>query len=329
MNWLIKLASSHFMYHGTSDTLAPKILSEGIVPGRKLVWDNERAKEDERSRASYGGIYFTNNFMTAYSSARTATEQFGGKKLIVIAQLELRTPSILLDEDKLTDPLRAFNETFNVSANGWYYMQWVDGGMPDLDKLVQTYLTHLSTSWNRTGESTSWQSKSQGFQDQRQFDVLVPYIRDFIIAAVMREIAIAVKQEQKQGYNSSLSYQFPQFKGIDLSTEETEYRRAANVLMQKTNFMANESVESFMHNVRTLEPISFSGKNKIVLIARFHEGKFNKLIEHKYYVDIEILYGNNSIVITQLKKDTIQALSDSIRIKNENYVIYDYMDELT
>ena len=320
MNWLIKLASSHFMYHGTSDTLAPKILSEGIVPGRTLVWDQERAKEDERSRASYGGVYFTNNFMTACSAAHTAVEQFGGKFLLVMAQLELRTPSILLDEDKLSNPIRAFNETLHVNANGWYYMDWVSAEMPDLDKVVQTYLNQISKTY------TSVQKSSLGFQDQRQFEAIIPQVRDFIIAAVMREIAIEVKRELKQGGYTSLLYRFPQFKDIDLSTQETEYRRTANALMQKTNFMANENVDSFMHNVRTLDPVSFSGKNKIVLVSRIHECRHPDLIENKYYVDAEIIYGNNSSAINLLK-DGLTRLSSNMRIRSKNHIYVDQPKE--
>lgn len=128
------------MYHGTTSKNLSSILSEGLNTQHSLVW----SKEKDREKASYGGIYFTSNFMTAYSSANTARRTLGGDSdVIVMANLELRTPFIIIDEDQLPSPAFGISSAFKISPNDWWYTQWVGndfchirrGKSPSLDEL--------------------------------------------------------------------------------------------------------------------------------------------------------------------------------------------------
>jgi len=51
-----------YMYHGTGIQNMSSVLSEGLVPGKELLYDNEL---DYNSIRSYGGSYLTNNLVTA------------------------------------------------------------------------------------------------------------------------------------------------------------------------------------------------------------------------------------------------------------------------
>lgn len=321
MSWLKKtFASIELMYHGTSDTLAGKILSEGLVPGRAEVWDAEKTKEDVRSRASYGGIYFSNNFMTAYSAARTACEKFGGKRLIVMAYLQNRTPSMRIDEDHLPDPRQAFNAAFHVAANNWFYMQWYANNMYDIDKVVDAYLQDFGAY----GEDIKLQERGS----ERQREAIRPYVLELIKAMGQQETAIAVKQEKSQTYSNVL-YEFPQLANLDVTKAESDYRQAVNILTQKAKFLNVKDTKRYVYNIRSLEPISFSGKNKIVLVGRVHSsspalrsGLEPMRVEGKYYETFEILYGNDSGAIAKVSQDLVERIGGSLKIYDQNGKVY-------
>lgn len=323
-SWLTKLASVELMYHGTSDALTQKILSEGLAPNRDLVWDSERAESDQRSRESYGGIYFTNNFMTAWGAARTATEQFGGGRLMTISQLELRSDSLLQDEDQQNNPLGSFNKVLGVNANDYFYMQWAANDFYNLDQITDKYLDEISLD-PRSGEP------KPGFEDPRQREALVPYVTDFIKASVMREIAIAVEQERGSQF-PTLKYKYPQFQEMQVSEAEADYRQASSALMEKTRFMTN-NVKRFMHNVRSMEPVSFKGRNKVVLVAKIHEDTYDSdtrtrsYIDGKYNDDAEILYSTSSEAIQMLARDMTERLGGGIRIRDAKTVYLDHPRE--
>lgn len=312
-NWLTKIASVEIMYHGTSAALAPKILSEGLVPGRELVWDKEKTKEDIHSRESYGGIYFSDNFMTAFMAARTSTEKFGQERLIIMAQLEMRSPHILMDEDKILEPRMIFDKVLGVVSNGWFYCSWVKDGMPRLDDIIKGYLDELSVGLN--------EEIKPGFEDIRQREALVPAVSELIKTSALREIAIAMQKD------STLNYQFPEFENLTISETESNYRNAANQFMNKTKFLTNIE-SSFSHNVRSLEPISYRGVNKILLVAKMNESIYDfesrksHYIDNKYNLEAEILYVSNKSVIGILTQDMVQRIGGGIRVRDNYGKVY-------
>jgi len=114
---------------------------------------------------------------------------------------------------------------------------------------------------------------------------------------------------------------------MDLSVAESEYRSVANELMQKISFVANNT-RDFSHNVRTMEPISFSGRNKILLVARVDEDEWDaearksQYIEDKYNEDAVILYGNDSRAIQMLSNDLMTRVGGGIRVRDTRGNIY-------
>ncbi len=319
LNWLQKIASVNLMYHGTSSTLSSSILSEGLNSDHERVWDEEKAEGDTHSRESYGGIYLTNNFMTAWAAARTATEKFGGQRLMVIAQLELRTPSIVVDEDQVFDPRLAIDTAMGVAANEWWYCYWASEGFPGMEKVVETYIE----LWKYRLENH--ESATQSLDHPARIENLTGPIIAMTQASVMREIAIAMEREKAQEtYFGQLRMKYPAFADLSSSAAESNYRDAANEFMQKSNYLAN-AVKGRWHNVRTLEPISYSGRNKVVAVAVFNESTHEdrKSGNDAYYVDVDVIYSRDNRAIQMLVEDIRQALSQDFRVRSRDQVFYE------
>jgi RNA:NAD 2'-phosphotransferase (TPT1/KptA family) len=93
MSWykLVKLAAVEYLYHGTSISNLPSVLSEGLNTQHGLAYDRAL---DYNTIRTYGGVYFTTNLVTAISSARNANESKKldrlADKCIVVAFLGFR-----------------------------------------------------------------------------------------------------------------------------------------------------------------------------------------------------------------------------------------------
>ncbi len=96
-------AAKEIMFHGTSSKFLRSILKKGLVVNSK-----ERVYEEEydnrpgvvyKDLESYSGIYFSVNYGTAYGAGQSASLKFGGNILIIVAQIETQTPSVVIDED--------------------------------------------------------------------------------------------------------------------------------------------------------------------------------------------------------------------------------------
>ena len=94
------------MYHGTTDKFLRTILKQGIIPDPKeKKWeDDPHISQYSLSRASLPGSYWTSNLMTARSSSTNTTGKFGGRPIVVTAQIaEL---AAYADEDTITSTLQ-------------------------------------------------------------------------------------------------------------------------------------------------------------------------------------------------------------------------------
>ena len=113
MNWYLeKFAAIEYMYHGAGIQNLSSILSEGLRANAPLNYEEEI---DYNSVRSYGGVYLTDNFMTARHSGRKSSEkqdQQSKQFVLVIAQIETKTPHIVLDEDLLSSPSWIIDKRF-------------------------------------------------------------------------------------------------------------------------------------------------------------------------------------------------------------------------
>jgi len=316
-SFLAKTAAVRLMYHGTSDKNLSSILSEGLNVHHETVWSEEKAKEDERSRASYGGIYFTNNFMTAKSAAGTAIETLGGKsRVMVMARLELKTPHILMDEDMLPAAQYAIDIAFRINSNEWWLGQWYMNDFYEMDKVVDEYLRLISIKY---AEFTDSPQSIESLRDPRRGDFLRPYIKDFIQKSVIREIVIGIEKEED--YWKRLERDVPPLAETTLAEAEANYRNAANTLMQKMNYLVDDprARDRFISNVRVMEPITYRGKNRIVLVARLEEywgREKDEMPEPGYKYRIVVYYNTDSKALTQLIADHHTRIGGSLIVRD-------------
>ena len=252
--------------------------------------------------------------MSAVSAGGNAAEKFVKDRIskgIIVAQLELRTPSILMDEDNLPNPLRAINSAFRINANDYWMTWWVSEGFPDLDKAVVEYFREIN------------------FGTQ----YLTPYVEEYIKATAAREAMVACEtskaERERNGYShSSYDTKYPQL-DIGRGQAESNVMSTGNALMQKMQDKANQGTDAWNNSVRVLEPVTFSGKNKIVLIAQMDEKKItdraeSRYVEDKYYVDFVVLYNRSQQAIDMLIEDATKALSPNIRVRDQQgNVFYD------
>lgn len=94
-------AARKMFWHGTSSKNLRGILKQGMIPfGTDLVFEGETG-EVKRSLGTFGGVYISDQWMTAYSAGNTAWRKKGGHLLMVGCTYETRTPTALPDEDDI------------------------------------------------------------------------------------------------------------------------------------------------------------------------------------------------------------------------------------
>jgi hypothetical protein len=105
-----KEAKRQLWWHGTSGKNLRSVLKQGLIPTGDLVFDVEvdPDRAGGRSIKTFGGIYFSSQWYTAYKSASTANRVAGVRsgptpysQVIIGATLDNRSPGILLDEDAM------------------------------------------------------------------------------------------------------------------------------------------------------------------------------------------------------------------------------------
>lgn len=181
-----KFAEKIIMYHGTSGENLDRILSQGFVPVPKFrTWDETRREKGYESKESLPGVYLTDNYGIASSSAQnTILEQAKTKpesehpyqtkvwrKGFIIAQIETRSPDVRLDEDIMDEPSRAINLRDIVSD--WYReFNAVSDGILTTKTWGKENLDTWTQAW-------SDELKKKGFPERR-VENLKPYIKELI-----------------------------------------------------------------------------------------------------------------------------------------------------
>ena len=328
MNWYknIKLASVQYMYHGTGIQNLNSVLSEGLNSQHNLLYDEDL---DFGSIRSYGGVYLTDNLMTAARSASQSNEKFdnkSGQLLIIMTQIETRTPHILLDEDKFPEPGVSINKSLSFlssASNAEMLAYFFVNELPQkIDDIATQYLEDIS--------------EQNDIQDWKFLNNLRSYIIPAIRAYVVRLLANRIDREQKGEYAYGLGdasgfesffEQYPQFRDLTMQGAEQEWRNANDNLIHKAHRWV-DLTDSFgikgRTNVRSMESITYRGKNKIVLVAVMKKNQLNS----QYYMEVDIIYmidDNNAI--DKLIIDIQDRYSQDLIIKYKDQIIYDNPNE--
>lgn len=272
MNWyfrhinLEKFASKEIMYHGTSLKNLQSIMSQGLIPSpKKRVWQEDpEASSRTMSRKSFEGIYLTNNFMTAKSSATRASGASDG--LIIAVQAETR--SLALDEDNLVYSFQhslsnlyegyIMNEYLTQSA----YIEYKLGKIDDkFDKVADNFLTHILRSVEEPRRS-------------HVKDATKSLVIEIMKSLLIRQVSYILKEVGGYGANR-FRYEMEEA-GLDINdipsidAIEIQTRKLIDQATRKFALLAtNKRLDSFQETARSLTPIGFSGANKILCVMSF------------------------------------------------------------
>jgi hypothetical protein len=301
------------MYHGTALQNIPSILSQGLVIGRDMTFDNPLTFETIRS---YGGIYFSKNLMTAMSVGGTSAAKRGNRSVkgLVVAKLETTSPHITVDEDLLPRILGPVQQVTKLCVD--------EGSMPE-------YIAfHLTEGYSQTMPEMVKNYKERlayGLNADRQFlDHLDKYI-EAMLRAYMLDLLAAQMENYYRGTTAYLKREFderyPQFAGLQVGQAEGAFREQAQVFLQKaqrlTEFGRDKAID---YKVRSTRPISFRGSNKIVGVAQWADSNDPKA---KYYLTVDFNYLSDDSFMQDMIEQIRQRWSKNFLVTVKGHIYFE------
>lgn len=308
-------------YHGTRGKNLRSILSQGLIPDPKeRAWsEDEDASVNLPSRVSIGGIYLTRNLMTAKLAAGRFTEDVSDeeatKESQVIVIVEAQTRSLIADEDD-------FATTLNMAIDGNH--QWLiaeaymarelgtnDAYVSDLrakyiDRCLETFkrrfglILHpqletrlkslLTTGWDialnrqaahscRGGDAYRWRSAWESNLSEEGRKKFRNELKR------LEESGMDMSEAYRQAISTNM---IPQPQSSEAESAFASYVDAVTKAL-KNVVRPEVATPSFNEAARSLEPIGFSGRNRIVgIVEVFYDRK--RFGDH--HDRIKIAYGS-------------------------------------
>jgi len=277
-------APKSIWYHGTSIKNLRSIMSQGLVPeGTEKVWaDDPDAGISAPSRQSYGGIYVSQNLMTAAGAPDTEDRKARGGSLVVI--MELQPNTMYLDEDNVTGVLGApikhmSDNTFHVLC---YYLAATQEGatqdwQDEIRVMREDYVRKCFTQWE-----AKFAERKMPFHPElkAELEKLLPSVW---LGAVTRAAGHVkdnysyIRAWDQVFYGTPKEKQRPDMNTIlpDASEGEAAFREAAEKVTRTLRLLARPNTEgSQTYNINTSrinEPIGFSGSNHILALVEVRD----------------------------------------------------------
>lgn len=296
-DFLTEKVSRRIMFHGTSSAFLPKILSGGLKQGSERVWkDDPEANIHGGSRASLAGIYLTTNLMTSVSAAGNAVRKFPGNRIYVIVQFQPK--SGVPDEDSIKFTINhavdkaTGSSVENQTATEYALAQFLFGSK-DVQEYVKKFKDALIPQLEYGARSGS---------DDGEFKINPKGIRDDVLAEMLKNELIRRVVHQNNSDNKYYRFyrmkhwledpntpEYPIIKDFtDNLPSVSEAERNALQSLDKMTRMLKPLVHSrdFLYSVRALEPIGFSGSNKILAVVEAIPSQTDK-----YISDLVVRYG--------------------------------------
>jgi 8-oxo-dGTP pyrophosphatase MutT (NUDIX family) len=278
------------MFHGTAsgpnNSRLRSILKHGLIPTAPKAWaDDPNAKQaGQRSRAAYGGTYFSANPRVAFSSVHKARGNDNSQYPVIITAT-IQPRAALPDEDDYTFSVdHAYSYATKTAdhphTDGYYYLCiFLDGyNTADLKEARQRFADSMAGMLKRHGVDME-PSRLKKFTDP-VFD-----------AEVIRRVANqkddwygfkgTVQSRALEWYKYHLESprelsELPKELQEKPSYEEGEalFRTALDTLTKATRRLAiglethsKDAPERFRHVLRVMEPVTFRGRNRITSIV--------------------------------------------------------------
>lgn len=330
---MIKTAVRKLFWHGTSSKYLRRILKMGLDPGSKeKQYTSAPDDRSGRSIETYGGIYLTDNWMTALTHANNAARKSGGYPMMIAVSYDTRTPRTLIDEDDLVNllseaagDLNYGNDLFSPRSGWAPYLfhsgdMWLPGQFrpekipwiieiiqkADISHIVMKFLELFIDKYPQIHKRYLSQS---------------PKIR-FLVEQMLRADAMDAFRRNFQSNQKALKKTYQDFLRSDtshitpskLEEMKSKYYRGLSLLdnppgelygtfdrLKKAVYEFSAAVpeasegseRSLRHNVRVQDLISFHGKNRILLIA-IHKRIINPETK-KEYKEIFIPFSLNAL----------------------------------
>jgi len=276
-------AARKLFWHGTSSKNIRGILKQGLLPsGVDLVYGEEEWL-GSRSLQTYGGAYFSERF--AYDAARTAARS-GGLPVIVGATLETRSPDIIQDEDSILEvaeevagsnfrripkrwgafiPDRFFQEDTRNPINPYTLKELAAymSGM-SFDPLLDKFLRKFLGRWPNARRSYDRQ-KQKALQVTR--DLLLTYLAHLIEGGLRRNYTRTVGMLRETPTPEAQEALGDLLGPPAMFTGTFQKLRDATEQFSRFFKPTADVGDGAIHNVRSLEPVGFSGKNRIVVVG--------------------------------------------------------------
>jgi len=285
-------------YHGTSKKRVPLIMSRGLDPNispKNKSWGVDSDIDVlNLDKTSYGGIYVTQNIMTATSSAlRTARKDNSTRALVV---LELQPRSLTADEDDFASRLKDLKGNLAGSVyHSIYPYMWEVYGAPSYHKESHE---KSKNEWVQNAVSSLFYS----------FEVESPQLKEVVKKMLEDEgyramLTRMVSYVEKGTWGDWWEWRraYADANGLKDHGEEVEIpepptksegeRVFRSFIDKLTRTMKHKTrhqfTGSFSKTGRSLQPIGFSGKNRIIAIVELVPSK-----NSQYRESVHVIYGS-------------------------------------
>jgi hypothetical protein len=296
---IIKQSSTIEFYHGTSSVFLHKILKEGLNPGEKRVWDENRRDKGSLGLESYPGAYVSTNFMTALSAAGSAVGKFGGNRLIVVGKIETKSPQVRIDEDHVREPGQGIAIQDKIVSDWHRSSQLLDYHAfdSDNDELEQA--------------SKVWVEQALGIKPTQE---VLSRATKTLRAWLDMRIALELENEPNKwsGMTSRLKKRFGDKipdKYTDANKAVKEYRKNMDEFLAKAKELVEKhKKDTFIFNVRMTDPVKYKGSNKIEAIIE---------IEQKDYdtpAKIKVHYATDVSIVSRMIKEFEQRVGQNYEV---------------
>lgn len=254
-------------YHGTSSVFLKSILKNGLkADTKKKVWDkDEDSSFDSIDKTSYGGIYLTTNLGTASISSFTAKEKFGGEKIIVIT--ELQTKTLVSDEDDFL----SFHKINITNASRFYFL--LKNGFENIQQKREYII-----------KRNEWITQKLNYILLDIPDIKPPLIKK--IKELLKDVGWFSVIQRATAYVPEYSFDSESKEYPSKQKGENDYRNFIDQLTKLLKLYPRRN--HFRVTGRSLNDITFSGKNKIVAIVQMVENDKNQ----NFRTDLILLYGS-------------------------------------
>jgi len=304
-------------YHGTHPKHYASIKSQGLIPNpEQRAWaDDPEAGIGQPSRASYGGVYVTRRLATAASAA--TNHKSGGSHRIgaLIVCMSLQPRALIADEDDFTfgtrdiQPAGLIPNPVHQLRDAWLRKEYGESAW--YEDVRKDYIKANAARLMRTIAAAVDLKPQAEAALRKRIDELLPTVYDAAYMRLMGHLkydtdwrSAAESAARDKAYRDGLrGDELHKYASIAYNDGprpptpaegERAFREAVDQLTRTLKHAARKVTEGGWTTARSLEPIKFSGSNKIVAMAliRIPTAEEQQLAPEEQFIQtVEVLHG--------------------------------------